>query len=126
MTLVALDMCHSKSQLHRSDIALDWITQFHPNIQGHSVINGKIGSSHKLENGVKQGDALRCSLFILDIESLIRNIENNINVARRAIDVTWPQVLVLGYADNITKDTNNNNEAWARHQLKKILISFIK
>jgi hypothetical protein len=41
------------------------------------LINGKIGTGYNLGNGVKQGDALSCSLFILAMEPLIRNINNS-------------------------------------------------
>jgi hypothetical protein len=67
------------------------------------VINGHIVGNHSVRNGVKQGDALSCTLFILAIEPLIRNIESNTNI--RALNSTilqfqWPKV--LGYADDIT------------------------
>jgi len=41
------------------------------------IINGKIGKGYKIGNGVKQGDALSCSLFLLAIEPVIRNINAN-------------------------------------------------
>ena len=37
-------------------------------------LNNKIAGNYKIKNGVKQGDALSCILFILSIEPLIRNI----------------------------------------------------
>jgi Reverse transcriptase (RNA-dependent DNA polymerase) len=41
------------------------------------IINGKIGNGYNLGNGVKQGDALSCSLFILAMETLLRKIIKN-------------------------------------------------
>jgi endonuclease/exonuclease/phosphatase (EEP) superfamily protein YafD len=75
------------------------------------MINGKLGSGYNICNGVKQGDALSCSLFILAIEPVIRNINNNDNIdtiSSRAINYTWPKI--LGYADDLTILTKNNNQ----------------
>jgi exonuclease III len=74
------------------------------------MINGKIGNGYRISNGVKQGDALSCSLFILAIEPIIRNVINNDNIetlTSDTINYAWPKV--LGYADDITILTNNNN-----------------
>ncbi len=75
------------------------------------IINGKIGPVYALGNGVKQGDALSCSLFLQAMEPLIRNIENNIHIQAISsphIDYRWPKV--LGYADDITVITANTHE----------------
>jgi hypothetical protein len=76
------------------------------------IINGKIGPGYSLGNGVKQGDALSCSLFLLAMEPIIRNIETNekINaVSSGSLNFTWPKV--LGYADDITVVTTNTHES---------------
>ena len=60
------------------------------------IINGKIGKGYSLGNGVKQGDALSCSLFILAMEPLLRNIMKNNTITAiksRTIDYTWPNLL---------------------------------
>ncbi len=64
------------------------------------IMNGEVINNHSITNGVKQGDALTCTLFILAMEPLIRNIENNMRI--KSIDSAllqykWPKV--LGYAD---------------------------
>ena len=43
-------------------------------------LNNHNAGRYKIKNGVKQGDALSCILFILGIEPLIKNIslENNL------------------------------------------------
>jgi hypothetical protein len=67
------------------------------------VINNQIIGRHCVKRGVKQGDALSCTLFILAIEPLIRNIEKNNDIKSiesKTIGFTWPKV--LGYADYIT------------------------
>jgi len=58
---------------------------------------------------VKQGDALSCSLFLLSIEPVIRNIIHNDNIRPLTSDrlqFTWPKLLC--YADDITVITENN------------------
>ncbi len=75
------------------------------------MINGKLGSRYNITNGVKQGDALSCSLFILAIEPIIRNINNNDNIqvlSSHEINYAWPKI--LGYADDLTILTHNNNQ----------------
>jgi len=72
------------------------------------LLNGEIIGSHKITNGVKQGDALSCTLFILAIEPLLRNIEHNSNIksiSSTELQYNWPKV--LGYADDITCMTLN-------------------
>jgi hypothetical protein len=72
------------------------------------IINGSIGRGYTIKNGVKQGDALSCSLFILAMEPLIRNITNNDRIGAvrsNRLNFTWPKV--VAYADDITVLTNN-------------------
>jgi exonuclease III len=73
------------------------------NIRNSVLINGCINGEHPINNGVKQGDALSCTLFILAIEPLIRNVQKCENI--KAIESAtlmykWPKV--YGYADDIT------------------------
>jgi hypothetical protein len=42
------------------------------------MINGRVGAGYDIKNGVKQGDALSCSLFILSIEHILRNIKKSV------------------------------------------------
>jgi hypothetical protein len=72
------------------------------------IINGHIGKGYKIGNGVKQGDALSCSWFLLAIEPVIRNINANndiIPIRSDRINFTWPKVLC--YADDLTILTQN-------------------
>ncbi len=81
-------------------------------LQNDILINGKISGRYKLGNGVKQGDALSCSLFVLAIEPVIRNILNNPlidTVTSNMLNYTWPKV--LAYADDITIITKNDHES---------------
>jgi hypothetical protein len=44
------------------------------------MVNGYFSDKINIERGVKQGDALSCSLFILCMDPLIRNINANIKI----------------------------------------------
>jgi hypothetical protein len=72
------------------------------------LVNVEVIGSHKITNGVKQGDALSCTLFILAIEPLLKNIEQNLNIKSihsTELQYSWPKV--MGYADDITCITLN-------------------
>ena len=45
------------------------------------LVNGKVVNGYSIKRGVKQGDALSCILFIMCMEPLIANIENNVDIA---------------------------------------------
>jgi hypothetical protein len=53
----------------------------------------------KILRSVKQGDSLSCALFILCLDPLIRNIENNQEILRA--DENTPGDKAGGYADDI-------------------------
>jgi retron-type reverse transcriptase len=78
-------------------------------LSNETLINGEIKGKHAVQNGVKQGDALSCTLFILAIEPLLRNIQlnNDINpVKSELLQYEWPKC--FGYADDITCVVQNN------------------
>jgi hypothetical protein len=67
------------------------------------IIIGRNGRGYKINNRVKQGDALSCSLFILAMEPLIRNIMNNTNikaVRSNRLNFVWPKL--VAYANDVT------------------------
>jgi endonuclease/exonuclease/phosphatase (EEP) superfamily protein YafD len=79
-------------------------------LHNNIMINGRIGPGYNISNGVKQGDALSCSLFVLAIEPVLRNIianDNIIPLSSPRIEYIWPKV--LGYADDLTIITSNDN-----------------
>jgi len=72
------------------------------------MINGRVGAGYDIKNGVKQGDALSCSLFILSIEPILRNIKKNVNincVESVRLNYTWPKA--VAYADDIIIISHN-------------------
>ncbi len=84
-------------------------TLLYKDLSNDIIINGKIGKGYQIGNGVKQGDALSCSLFLLAIEPVIRNIMHNDHVRQitsTKIHFTWPKL--ISYADDITIITENN------------------
>ena len=46
-------------------------------IKARVLVNGYLSELINIERGVKQGDALSCAIFIICIDPLIRNINNN-------------------------------------------------
>jgi hypothetical protein len=74
------------------------------------IKNGKIGNGYNLGNGVKKDIAQICSLFILAIEPLLRNINKNNTITAirsRKINLTWSKI--FGYEDDVTIITDNAN-----------------
>ncbi len=72
------------------------------------ALNGDVIEGYMIKNGVKQGDSLSCILFILSIDPLIWNIENNNNIGRLYInDVAAPKI--LAYADDVTCLTDTSS-----------------
>ncbi len=101
-------------------------------LENDILINGQLGNTFRIRNGVKQGDALSCSLFLLAIEPLIRNIENNdqINKVRcTRLNYTWPKA--LAYADDVSVVTTNDdtsikeifNEYWKLSTASGLLLN---
>ena len=95
------------------------------NQQVDILLNGGTAGSYNIRNGVKQGDALSCILFILSMEPLIRNISNDTSIS--AISDKIPKV--LAYADVITcitKPNETNLEKIFRHYDKLTEVSGLK
>jgi exonuclease III len=74
------------------------------------AINGNLLEGYEIKNGVKQGDSLSCILFIMCMDPLIRNIENNDNIKRLEID-NIPIPKVIAYADDVSCIVDNSNES---------------
>ncbi len=65
------------------------------------AINGDVVEGYTIKKGVKQGDALSCILFIMCIDPLLWNIENNDNIGRVEIN-GYIAPKILAYADDVT------------------------
>ena len=71
-----------------SDQFIDTVKLLYNDIKADILVNGYRTVSIKIGRCVKQGDALSCALFILCLDPLIRNIENNPQIS--AIEVRTP------------------------------------
>ena len=80
----------------------------HSNLSAQVQVNGFLSEAFPIQRGVKQGDALSCALFIIAIDPLIRNIENNSNISplRLTNDCL---IKTLAYADDIAIITPNDD-----------------
>ena len=64
------------------------------------LLNGGKAGSYKIKNGVKQGDALSCIIFILCMEPLIQNIQDDPEIVMiKTKDRDIPKI--VAYADDI-------------------------
>ena len=64
------------------------------------VLNGEQSGKYKIKNGVKQGDALSCILFILGVEPLLKNINKDTTIKGLQINsVDIPKA--VAYADDV-------------------------
>ena len=82
------------------------------NLESVVQVNGSISTPFKISNGVKQGDALSCGLFVLAIDPLIRNLTANDHVEGLLLPVNTyesVEVKVLAYADDVTIVCRNGN-----------------
>ena len=68
-------------------------------------VNGYLSTEFEVKNGVKQGDALSCGLFVLAIDPLIRNIVNNVHIEGLLVPLggnNLAEIKALAYADDVT------------------------
>jgi exonuclease III len=81
-------------------------------ISARVLVNGFTTESFKIKRGVKQGDALSCSLFILCIDPLLRNLNNNRAITpikiRNSENVLYK---AAAYADDISIICTNNKKS---------------
>ena len=79
------------------------------------LINGKVVKGFNILRGVKQGDSLSCILFIMCMEPLLRNIENNNEVEQlhsTSLNCDLPKS--YAYADDVNctvKDSHRSVQA---------------
>ena len=76
------------------------------------LVNGKIISGYRICRGVKQGDALSCILFIMCMEPLLRNVEENPMIESlhsRELNSELPKV--YAYADDVNGIIRNHPDS---------------
>lgn len=82
------------------------------NLESVVQVNGFLSSPFRVKNGVKQGDALSCGLFVLAMDPLIRNILMNDSIEGLIVPTSQhdiEEIKVLAYADDITIVCRNGN-----------------
>ncbi len=84
---------------------IKWVKVIYNNLEASVLVNGYTTAKFKIEQSVKQGDALSCALFVLAIEPLLRNIQKNKEVI--PLEVTSQngqkvEIKKAGFADDIT------------------------
>ena len=85
------------------------------NINARILINGFASESIKIERGVKQGDTLSCAIFIICIDPLLRNLNNNRRVKEVKLlrkNATNEEINYKGaaYADDISVICKKSND----------------
>ena len=97
--------------LERYKFPVSFINYFNLIYKNNSSIvqvNGHLSNAFAINRGVKQGDALSCSLFVLAVDPLIRNIEANNKIRPMYINDSNVKLKTLAYADDIAVLTKSN------------------
>jgi len=94
---------------------IGYFNTLYKDLQVRILVNGFFSEVVKIERGVKQGDALSCSLFILCMDPLIRNINKNnkiegIKFKSKKAD-SDVEVKCSGYADDVAVICLNKEES---------------
>jgi hypothetical protein len=122
-SIIALDakkafdsVSHNYTSMLLNTVGLDTFVPIfkllYGNLSNDTVVGGRIVGTHQVKNGVKQGDALSCTLFILAMEPLLKSIEKNDKikpVESRLLGYKWP--MVVGYADDVTCVIKKDHES---------------
>jgi hypothetical protein len=59
---------------------INYFNTIYKDLEVRILVNGFFSDKIDIKRGVKQGDALSCSLFILCVDPLIRNIKRNVEI----------------------------------------------
>jgi len=78
------------------------------NLRARVQVNGFHTANFPVNRSVKQGDALSCVLFILCMEVVITNIQNNSRIKEIRLNGT-PVTKVLAYADDVALITSSKD-----------------
>ncbi len=90
------------------DTYIKWICLIYNDLEASVLVNGFTTDKFKIEQSVKQGDALSCALFVLAIEPLLNKIQNcdlilPLSISHHADGtVESIDVKTIAYADDIT------------------------
>jgi len=95
---------------------IGYFNTLYKDLEVRIMVNGFFSDKINIRRGVKQGDALSCSLFILCIDPLIRNINNNSNIRGVVIkgknnNSPSVEIKASGYADDIAVVCQNDKKS---------------
>ena len=80
----------------------NWFKLLSKNLKANILVNGFTMENINIEQSVKQGDALSCSLFILCMDPLIRKVNSDNEIAGLNIGINGECIdKVCRYADDI-------------------------
>ena len=97
------------------DFPVEFIGVFntlYANLESVAQVNCHLSNPFPIKNGVKQGDALSCGLFVLAMDPLIRNIIKNDSIEGMLIPTSQhdlEEIKVLAYADDVSIVCRNGN-----------------
>ena len=84
---------------------IEVFSTLYSNLESVVQVNGFLSKEFGLSNGVKQGDALSCGLFVLAIDPLLRNLLSNTQIEGLHIPISNNEVIeikTIAYADDVT------------------------
>jgi exonuclease III len=90
------------------DVYINWVKMIYTELEASVLVNGFTTEKFKIQQSVKQGDALSCALFVLAIEPLLNRIQNNDMILPLSIShnsdgtVESINIKTISYADDIT------------------------
>jgi len=90
---------------------INWVKLLYKDLQATVLVNGYTSEWFRIEQSVKQGDALSCALFLLAIEPLISSIRHNKDITPIKIASNFNEnsieVNEATFADDITALTTS-------------------
>ncbi len=95
------------------DSYIHCVKTIYTNLEASVLVNGYTTNRFKIQQSVKQGDALSCSLFVLAIEPLLRKLNSNPIITPISLYSLDNDGLItfntIAYADDITCITKNKD-----------------
>jgi hypothetical protein len=102
----SVDHTYIKKTLEEYGFGTNFINTFntlYSNITARILINGFTTDPIKIERGVKQGDALSCAIFIICIDPVLRNMNNNKEITEiKTSRLSNNYIKAAAYADDIS------------------------
>jgi len=91
---------------------IKWVKVIYTNLEASVLVNGYTTEKFRVEQSVKQGDALSCALFVLAIEPLLQKIQCNKLIKPVKVATSnneFIEIKKAGFADDITCITTSES-----------------